>query len=187
MWAAIGVLVGMAAILKFRLQPRTKEDLSPAKLPPIDRPESIADPAAGVRVIVEYRVSSTHRDEFHHRMHELHAQRRRNGAVHWHLGEAGGHFVETFEFHSWLDRVRHHERTTKADAEVEDRVRALHEGGGSPALRHVARPSSVDQSCCPWIGAIGAGMGRECVRFFDRMERARERDRYRGAWKRSGE
>src|SRR5437016_3854641 len=82
-------------------------------------------------VTVEYRIPSARRGEFRGLMHALHAQRRRNGATHWHIDDDADHANiarETFELPNWLACVRHHERTTKQDLDLQQSIINLHEG-----------------------------------------------------------
>jgi hypothetical protein len=165
-YAGIGVLLGAIPILWLRLQPRHKQDLTPAKRPPLAPPASITDLMAPVRVSVAYRVPTTKRHEFHHLIHRLHAQRRRNGAEHWHLTHNGDTFTESFDFPSWPARVRHDERTTKQDSELQQSVDALHDGPEAPIAHYDTLRA---------IALLGA-FNREFVRFFERMDRVQRRD-----------
>jgi hypothetical protein len=49
--------------------------------------------------------------------------------------------VESYETPTWTDYVRHNLRLTKADADISERIRALHTGTEPPAVRrYVERP-----------------------------------------------
>ena len=142
-WAAIGVLVSMVAIIWLRLVPKSVEDYAPAKRDPVANPDNHAELQSGpVWVAVDYRVTDTRADEFRTLMHHLRRQRLRNGAAAWHLhdGSGSGTFTESFAFPSWGARLRHHERTTKADAALEDQVHALHAGEQGPVARYSTTP-----------------------------------------------
>jgi MFS family permease len=182
-YAGIGVLVGSIAILWLRLQPRTKEDLSPLKAAAPPRPEALFDLAAPVRVLVDYHVPTARREEFRHRMRELRAQRLRNGATHWNLAEDNGTLRETFEFSSWAARVRHHDRTTQQDAQLLESLRAFHEGDQPPAERYQRIPegeraakSSSPNATPVTRGRLRDAFDREFIRFCDRLVHARLRD-----------
>jgi hypothetical protein len=182
-YAGIGVLLGSLAILWLRLVPRLTEDYTPAKrgpLPEAGNPNEFQN--GPLWVAVDYRVNSTQVDEFRALMRHLRHQRLRNGATAWHLHDANGSgaFTESFAFPTWSARLRHHERTTKADAALEDQVHALHTGEQTPAPRHTTTPPAgyAATSGCAWE-IFKAGVSRELVCFFDRMDRARERDAFR--------
>jgi predicted MFS family arabinose efflux permease len=184
-YAGIGVLVGSVAILWLRLQPRTKEDLSPLKAAAPPRPETLFDPAAPVRVLVDYHVPIARGDEFRGRMHQLRAQRLRNGATHWELAEANGTLREQFEFPSWAARVRHHDRTTQQDAQLLESIRAYHQGDQPPIERYErvaggsrrgAAAAAAANGAAGGRGRLRAAFDREFVRFCDRIIAARVRD-----------
>ena len=66
------------------------------------------------------------------------AERRRDGAYWWGVFEDvehQGRFVETFHVESWLEHKRQHARVTRADREVEQRVRRL--ALEEPRVRHM--------------------------------------------------
>jgi hypothetical protein len=71
--------------------------------------------------------------------------RRRDGARHWALLRdlaEPERWTETYQSPTWTDYVRHNLRLTKADADVADRLRALHAGDEPPAVRRfVERPT----------------------------------------------
>jgi hypothetical protein len=72
-------------------------------------------------------------------MGELARERRRDGAVQWGLFEdleAPGRWSEVFFVPSWADHERQHARVTQADAELQQRIRALHRGPEPPAVSH---------------------------------------------------
>jgi hypothetical protein len=51
-------------------------------------------------------------------------------------------FVETFHVESWAEHLRQHERTTRADRELETRVRSWHAPDAPLRVTHLiaARP-----------------------------------------------
>ena len=55
----------------------------------------------------------------------------RDGATNWGIFYDVGnpdHYIETFIADSWAEHLRYHERFTRADKEIEDRVLAFHIG-----------------------------------------------------------
>jgi hypothetical protein len=60
-------------------------------------------------------------------MREFERVRRRDGASRWGLCrdlELPNHYLETFIVSSWAEHLRQHDRVTRADKQVEDRLRA---------------------------------------------------------------
>ena len=139
-YAAGGVLVGMIAILWFRLTPRQAEDFTPSKHWP--KPIVAAEPDAQrgpVMVNIEYQIDPLRGGEFSAVMHELRLERLRDGANHWSLwydAAVAGRYIETFIVHSWAEHLRLHERTTRDHAAVEARARAFHLPAAPPAINH---------------------------------------------------
>ena len=184
--AGIGVIVGTVAIFWLRLVPRTVEDYAPAKRGPV--PES-TNGDGPVLVSIDYSVHPNQTTAFHQVMNQLRSQRLRNGALGWDLvSRPGGGFTESFGFASWRDRVRHHDRTTKADSALEDIARALHVSIEPPAVLHgpYTPPPSI------WTKKNFFESAEYCLdrltcetdRMFDRLSSARERStlhRRRGA------
>ena len=80
---------------------------------------------------------------------DLASTRRRNGAYRWGVYEdmaKPGRFVEQFLSDSWLEHLRHHERTTSADQAAQERVKALHRGPTPPRVAHWAAPGPIANS-----------------------------------------
>ena len=182
-YAAIGVLAGSLAIFWLRLVPKKPADYAPAKLA---LPEGMANPSSGMEgavwVAVDYRIDPNSHEQFRNLMREMRRQRLRNGASEWALRseKENGGFTEHYSFSSWSARLRHHERTTKADAELQDEVLSLHSGGQSPAVRHLATsPFGSTEVCGSWLDTFGSGVSRGLTQFFERMDRAKERDSFR--------
>jgi hypothetical protein len=93
-----------------------------------------------VLTTVEYRIDVEDRDAFLVDIRALGQQRLRNGAFGWNVFEDAtqdDRFVETFYSASWLEHLRHHERVTQADKDVQDRVHARHKGDGRPVVTHL--------------------------------------------------
>ena len=194
LWAGIGVVAGTLAILWLRLVPKTTEDYSPAKRPPIPDPDNLAALQTGpVSLAIMYQVSSSQTNDFRALMQELRRQRLRNGASHWHLSsgdDANGLLTEHFSLPSWRARLRHHERTTKADAALEDRILAMQRGDAPPVVRYSAGVSGTVRShklALPRLGDLSAGFSRAFNGFIDRTDRARANDPHHRPWKRLGE
>jgi MFS family permease len=140
LWAGLGIVATAALGLVAKL-PDTTTDVSPWnhwRMPAIVadvRPEFDQGP---VLVTVEYRVHSDRAPEFLHSIHAYGRIRRRDGAFRWGIFrdvEDGDRYVETFLVSSWAEHLRQHERSTKADREIESRLRAY--VTGTPSVRHL--------------------------------------------------
>jgi MFS family permease len=140
LWAGLGILATTTLGLVAKL-PDATTDVSPWnhwRMPVIVkdlRPELDAGP---VLVTLEYRVNRDQTEKFLEAIHEYGRVRRRDGAYRWGVYrdlEDANRYVETFLISSWAEHLRQHERSTKADREVEDRLQAY--VTGVPKVRHL--------------------------------------------------
>jgi MFS family permease len=145
LWAGIGIMATTALGLVAKL-PDATTDVSPWihwRMPAIVkdvRPELDEGP---VLVTLEYRVNRDQSQEFLEAIHEYGRVRRRDGAYRWGVYrdlEDADRYVETFLIRSWAEHLRQHERSTKADREVEDRLRTY--VTGVPKVRHLVAAES---------------------------------------------
>jgi hypothetical protein len=80
-----------------------------------------------VLVTIEYVVPEERRAEFVESIHQYERIRRRDGASRWgifHDVEAVERYFEIFLVDSWAEHQRQHERQTRADRELEQRLRS---------------------------------------------------------------
>ncbi|MBI0535934.1 MFS transporter [Roseomonas sp. KE2513] len=92
-----------------------------------------------VLILIEYRVERAQRAEFLRALHGLSAERRRDGAYGWGITEDAADpekLVEWFMVESWAEHLRQHHRVSRADADVQQAMRALHTGPEAPVVRH---------------------------------------------------
>jgi MFS family permease len=145
LWAGLGIVATTTLRLVARL-PDATTDVSPWnhwRMPAIVkdlRPEFDEGP---VLVTLEYRVNRDRTEEFLEAIHEYARVRRRDGAYRWGVYrdlEDADRYVETFLIRSWAEHLRQHERSTKADREVEDRLRTY--VTGVPNVRHLVAADS---------------------------------------------
>jgi MFS family permease len=145
LWAGLGVVATTALGLVARL-PDATTDVSPWnhwRMPAIVkdlRPELDAGP---VLVTLEYRVDHARSEEFLEAIHAYGRVRRRDGAYRWGVYrdlEHADRYVETFLIRSWAEHLRQHERSTKADRKVEDRLHTY--VTGEPQVRHLVAAES---------------------------------------------
>ena len=136
--AAAGLLVTLPLLARRRLPDVTGLDLSPTRFSPAPRVDTPLDHGP-VMVTVRYRIDDADRRAFAAVMRDIERLRRRDGAVGWSLYEDAENprtFVEVFLVESWVEHLRQHERPTRNDVAVRERVRALHRGDGPPKVAH---------------------------------------------------
>ncbi len=142
LWIAGALLLaatGFARVLP--LEQSEARDLDPLRqwdAPPTAVP---VDSRTGpVVVSIEYRIRAEDILEFLAAMAERRRIRRRDGARHWtllrDLADAEL-WIERYETPTWLDYIRHNNRITKDDAEIPERLRALHRGTERPTVRRM--------------------------------------------------
>jgi MFS family permease len=144
-WAGIGTIASAGLGVLFKL-PDLTADLTPWihwKLPAIASQDlSVAD-AGPVLVTVEYDVDAAHQDRFVHALRKYERIRRRDGAFRWgiyHDLENPNRYLEIFLVDSWAEHLRQHERGTRADRGIEERLRSLVRG--EPVVHHLVGPTS---------------------------------------------
>ncbi|WP_413721866.1 MFS transporter [Sodalis sp. RH23] len=140
--AAIGMVLGTATALRWRLNQDPDLNLEPTDHPLA--PESAIEHDRGpVMISVEYQVESGEIPAFMRAIQEMRRVRRRGGALTWAVYEDiefPGKCVEVFVVGSWLEHLRQHERHTVNDKRIQDRVRAFHHGEQPPVVRHLVAP-----------------------------------------------
>jgi MFS family permease len=145
LWAGVGIVATTAFAFVAKL-PDGTTDVSPWnhwRMPAIVndlRPDLDQGP---VLVTAEYRVNRERAGEFLEAIHEYSRVRRRDGAYRWGVYrdlEDADRYIETFLVRSWAEHLRQHERTTKADRELEDRLKA--HVTGVPKVRHLVAAES---------------------------------------------
>jgi MFS family permease len=91
-----------------------------------------------VVITVEYIIDESDIEEFLTRMAERRRTRRRDGARNWRLLRDLHDprlWIERYETPTWLDYIRLNNRMTQHDAQVPERLRALHRGTEGPRVR----------------------------------------------------
>jgi MFS family permease len=139
--------VASAVLALFAKLPDSTADLSPWnhwRMPAIVK--EVSDDLLGgpVLVTIEYTVISEQESKFVRAMHQYARVRRRDGAYRWGIYrdvEVANRFVEIFLVHSWAEHLRQHERQTKADRELEERVYSYI--AGEPRVRHLLYADST--------------------------------------------
>jgi MFS family permease len=140
--------VGSAILASFAKLPDSTADLTPWnhwRMPVIVK--EVSDELLGgpVLVTIEYSVIREQEEKFLRAMRQYSRIRRRDGAYRWGIYrdiEVANRFVEIFLVHSWAEHQRQHERQTKADRELEERVYGY--VAGEPKVRHLLYADSAN-------------------------------------------
>jgi hypothetical protein len=138
LWAGAGTIATTALGLLLPL-PEAGVDLSPGNHWPLPLaiPAELED-AGPVLVTVEYYVDAAGLDEFMRTIREYGRVRRRDGASRWGICrdlETPDRYVETFVVGSWAEHIRQHDRMTREDSRLEDRLRKCIRQ--EPRVRHL--------------------------------------------------
>jgi MFS family permease len=138
LWAGFGALL-TTALGFFLPLPDVSVDLTPWnhwRLPAVvDESLKAGGP---VLVTVEYHVDPGQVPEFINAIHQYGRVRRRDGASRWGICrdlENPDRYVETFVVSSWAEHLRQHDRVTRADSELEERLRVCTRD--APKVRHL--------------------------------------------------
>ena len=138
-----GALVGLVLAMP---------DLASSDLDPLGRFQAPAleldlrGRSGPIMVMVEYRIRQEDVPGFLTVMAERRRIRRRDGARQWVLLrdlEHAEQWTESYHVATWDDYLRHNMRRTKADAEVSDRLQALHQGDWPPVVHRMIERQSV--------------------------------------------
>jgi MFS family permease len=140
LWAGLGTIATTALGLIARL-PDITADVSPWnhwRMPAIVKDVAPGLQEGPVLVTVEYLVDQQHAKPFLQAMHRYGRVRRRDGASRWGIFRDIEHpdvYLETFMVSSWAEHLRQHERSTRADRDLEDRLHKYVRG--EPNVRHL--------------------------------------------------
>jgi MFS family permease len=137
--AAVGLVLTAPLIARFRLPTLDGRDYSPTKFSPAPRFDLSHD-RGPVMVTVRYEIDDADRAAFLRLMREMELVRRRSGAVGWAVYEDPAQpdvMLEVFMVDSWVEHLRQHERGTRSDIALRDRIRTLHRGSEPPTVSHL--------------------------------------------------
>jgi len=142
--AAGGALVALFATRRWKLQSGPAADLTPSMhWPEPVLPAGMDQTAGPVLVTIEYHVAPENREAFLAALVPLARERRRDGGYDWHVFEDTAHperIIEVWLTDTWLDHLRQHQRITRADRAVEERVQRLAREPPRTAHYIAARP-----------------------------------------------
>ncbi|WP_061934628.1 MFS transporter [Aureimonas sp. AU22] len=139
----LGAFVG----LRFPLPPLVSLDLDP--LDQFKEPEvrlDLRSRSGPIMVLVDYEIAQADVPAFLATMSERRRVRIRDGARQWSLLrdlENPEIWTETYHVATWVEYVRHNTRRTKADAEINDRLRELHKGPDRPRVHRMIERQTV--------------------------------------------
>lgn len=137
--AALAALVGILVTWKFHLAGIERLDLTPSMHWPIPLIENVDQDRGPVLVTVHYQIVPDKIAEFLEAMAEMRRIRQRDGAFFWEVFrdmEDPTQLTEHFMVESWTEHLRQHERITKADLKIEQKVRAFHALPDPPRVTH---------------------------------------------------
>jgi MFS family permease len=144
--SGVALIAGGLLGLPLPLPPRVELNLDPVNR--WQEPHVLLDiqPRSGpIVILVEYLIRPEDVPEFLDLMAQRKRIRQRNGARDWTLTRDLGQpevWIEQYRTPTWVDYVRHNQRLTHSEAEVVDRIRAMHQGAEPPRVRRmIERPT----------------------------------------------
>ncbi len=139
-FASLGLLIGLVTMIRYRLLLGKDVDMTPSLHWPVPQVTADIHPDDGpVLIEIEYIIDDTKSNEFEYALQDLRNLRLRDGAINWGLFRDVANpsrYIETFVTESWAEHLRQHERITKTDKEIEDRVKIFHIGKTDPVVDH---------------------------------------------------
>ncbi|HTN62684.1 MAG TPA: MFS transporter, partial [Devosia sp.] len=150
-WGLIGggIVLLVAAVIGFLF---TLPEFGALNLDPLDEfsaPELRLDlrPRSGpIVIMVDFNIDQADVPAFLAAMARRRRIRIRDGARQWALLRDLGNpqiWTETYHVPTWVEYLRHHQRRTHADAEVNEALLALHRGEGRPVVRRTIERQTV--------------------------------------------
>ncbi|WP_234733081.1 MFS transporter [Tellurirhabdus bombi] len=161
MAAGIWLLLSLLLVIPFRLPMGDSLDLSPARNWPHPAISDPIRPGQGpVVIMIEYHVRLGDRDNFLRAMESLKRLRLRDGAL------RAGVFTDTnnplrqvefFLVSSWDEHLRQHQRFTKEDQRIQDRVLQYHSGPELPVVSHFINQPEPETDTHAVVATAGMG------------------------------
>lgn len=153
--ASAGLALGVIATWRIRLAQAEGVDLTPSMhwpAPTVD--QEPAFDRGPVLVTLAYRVAPARLPEFLRLMDRQRIARQRDGAFFWQLFQdaaASDCYLETFMAESWLEHLRHHQRVTESDRQLQDEIRRCLAESCQPVVAHYVaaeKPQAVNADNC---------------------------------------
>jgi MFS family permease len=140
--AAVGLLVGLPAALRYRIMAGATADLTPRSVSGLARaaPLVVIEPKpeeGPVLISFEFHIDPNESEAFIHAMEAVRTIRLRDGAIRWGVFRDPAdpsHYMETFLVESWAEYLRQRERMTVSDLEVREKAFAFHRGETKPEI-----------------------------------------------------
>ncbi|MBV9547972.1 MAG: MFS transporter, partial [Chloroflexi bacterium] len=155
--AAVGLVLGVVATWRWRLERTERIDVRPVALLPEPHIEHAPDPLEGpVLVTAEYIVDPQQAGDFVLAMRRLGRLRRRDGAMRWGLFRdpaRPGRYLETFVLESWAEHLRQVDRATLADRAIDERARSFLQDVDEPRVTHLVAARAPDD-----LGPVTSGV-----------------------------
>jgi len=147
--AALVLVCGLAAALRWPLHLAQKLDLSPSMHWPGPQLAITPDPEDGpVLITVEYRVPAEKAGDFIRAMDEMRSFRRREGMISWGIYRDlvdPDRYLETFTAPSWAEHMRQHARVTVSDQATEAFTFSFLQPGVEPITAHLISARVYDR------------------------------------------
>jgi hypothetical protein len=147
--AAIGLGIGLVTTARYRLFQDKNIDMAPSlhwPVPQVICSITAEDDDRQVLIQIEYVIDAASSDKFGCAIRELKNLRLHDGATNWVIFydvANPNRYVESFRAESWIEHLRFHERFTKTDKEIENRVLAFHIGKVTPVVNHFIDASMI--------------------------------------------
>jgi MFS family permease len=149
LFAALTLVGGLAATLRWPLRPIQHLDLSPSMHWPDPKLVITPNPDDGpVLITVEHRVPAERASDFIQAMDAMRSFRRREGAVSWGIFRDladPDRYLETFLVSSWAEHMRQHARVTVEDQATEARAFSFQQQGIERVASHLIAARTYDQ------------------------------------------
>jgi len=136
--ASVGLIIVSLLSRRWPISGNDLLDHTPSRHWRKPEPAIAIEPHHGpVMIKIRYAVADANRKEFLEAMQQLSLARRRDGATFWQIfadATQPGSYIEMFVVNTWLDHLRQHERISRQDALVQERIKALLQPGTSPVV-----------------------------------------------------
>ena len=145
--AAFGGVVAILFTWRWSVTVNEESDLTPSghwTLP--ETRMEITHDRSPVMIFISYHVRPGTEAEFLQAMQQLGLSRRRDGAYSWDVMEDAVHpgwYIEYYMVTSWLEHLRQHERVTKSDKQIQEKILGFLEQGTKPKVRHYVGPTKI--------------------------------------------
>lgn len=145
--AAALLILGAAAGFLMPMPDMSEQDLDPANTfhEPALRLNMKAR-SGPIMIMVDWEIAPENTQAFLTEMTRRRQVRMRDGARHWTLMrdlENPDIWVETYHVPTWIEYIRHNQRTTRADVEVHQVLLKLHRGPGKPHVHRMIERRTV--------------------------------------------